>query len=98
MGGSSWPARQITQKIKLNAVQKGTLSSITQLSARMQKLILATCPQQMPATPAARLDAALDRLDGLFYAAKIMQPALESFFGSLDNGQKRRFNTISAMR
>jgi hypothetical protein len=43
----------------------------------MAKFVAAACPQDIPATPLARLDAEADRLTVLLYAAMAMRPALD---------------------
>jgi hypothetical protein len=43
----------------------------------MAKFVAAACPQDIPATPLARLDAQADRLTVLLYTAMAMRPALD---------------------
>jgi hypothetical protein len=88
----SWPTKDIERKVALTAPQRAQLASLAKLSDQMQKSLLATCPQQTPTTVPARFDAALDRFDGLFFAAATLQPAFDGFYRSLRPEQKAQFD------
>jgi hypothetical protein len=45
-------------------------------------------------TPPARLDAAGKHLEAMLQAVQTVEPALSDFYGSLDDSQKARFNSI----
>ena len=48
----------------------------------------------MPLTPPGRLAAMETRLKAMIEAANTVKPALESFYSSLTNEQKARFDRI----
>ncbi len=62
--------------------------------ARRFPLLQAACPEDMPLTPPGRLAAMETRLKAMIEAANTIKPALESFYSSLTNEQKARFDRI----
>lgn len=91
MRGADWPVRALEEKLNLQKKQRAGMAMVDQLSERMEKSILASCPPKQPRNLLARFDAGLDRLDALFYAANILHPAIEGFYGSLSENQQQRF-------
>jgi hypothetical protein len=57
-------------------------------------VLQAACPDETPLTPPGRLAAMQTRLQAMVDAAKTVKPALDSFYASLDNEQKARFDRI----
>src|SRR6266849_2030562 len=62
--------------------------------ANAVEVLHAACPIDAVATPLARLDAMAKRLDAMLRAVDLVRPALESFYDSLRDEQKARFNAI----
>ncbi len=58
-------------------------------------MILATCPAHPPLTPPGRLDAVRDRLQAMLRAIDVVRPALQSFYASLSDDQKARFDALA---
>jgi hypothetical protein len=52
----------------------------------------------MPQTPLDRFDAVGTRLNAMESAIKMVRPALASFYDSLTDEQKARFNTLGPSR
>jgi hypothetical protein len=52
----------------------------------------------MPQTPLDRFDAVGTRLNAMENAIKTVRPALASFYDSLTDEQKARFNTLGPPR
>jgi len=50
----------------------------------------ADCPQDVGAAPAARLEAVEQGIDATLAAFDTVEPALQSFYGALDDEQKAR--------
>src|SRR5262249_21638160 len=62
--------------------------------ARALDLLTTSCPTELPSTPTARLAAMHQRLDAMLVAVRTVRPALEKFYGLLDDEQKARFNAL----
>jgi hypothetical protein len=56
----------------------------------------ANCPVDQTRTPPGRVAAMEKRLNAMMEAIKIVQPALQSFYGSLTDEQRARFNQLGA--
>ena len=57
-------------------------------------ILQAACPDETPITPPGRLAAMEKRLQAMIDSANTVKPSLESFYASLTNEQKARFNLI----
>ena len=90
-----WPVDQIARAVRPNKDQQVSLRTLGELSAQMGQLMMASCPRQKPATPSARLDVVVDRLDTMFFATVNMAAALTDFYQSLSDEQKARLDSLS---
>ena len=54
------------------------------------------CPTTDPMTPVSRLQAMIIRLQTMLDAIAIVRPALESFYSSLSDEQRARFDAMQA--
>jgi hypothetical protein len=88
------PVQRLQQVIEPNAQQQGAFDELKKMSDNAAGAVQASCPTQMPKTPAARLDAAKTRLSAMVDAMKTVRPKLEQFYASLNDEQKARFNAI----
>ena len=89
------PSEQIQQTVQPNEQQSAALEALKAASTKAADILNGTCPSQPPATPGVRLDAMAKRLDAMGEAVKMMRPALQTFYASLDDEQKARFNTMN---
>lgn len=90
-----WPADQIARAVRANRVQQASLEALSQTSSQMGLMMAGSCPQKVPATPLARLNAALDWIDTVLFAATNMVVVVDDFYQSLNDGQKSKLNTLS---
>src|SRR5581483_8312581 len=99
-GVTAWPFADIERKVRLNAEQKGLLSDIRKASQDAAATFKASCPPEdsFPLTPPGRLDAMTARLEATLQAVQTVRPALETFYASLNDEQKERFNEIGPKR
>jgi hypothetical protein len=61
-----------------------------------QDFLKANCSAEEALTPPGRVAAMEQRLNAMLEAIKIVQPALESFYGSLTDEQRARLNQLGA--
>jgi hypothetical protein len=85
---------RITNSVNPTAEQQEPLKTLTEISAGMAKLMIASCPAEPPATATARLDAVLARLDAMLYAVVVTATPLQGFYASLTDEQKARFDAL----
>jgi hypothetical protein len=74
--------------------QKGALDRLSDATQKAVDALQATCPSSTPLTPVGRLEVMEQRINAILSAAKTIQPALESFYASLNGEQKARFNEL----
>jgi len=95
-GVTAWPYADIERKVGLNADQKQLLGDVKSAGDKAAAAFKASCPSEnaFPLTPPGRLTAMTARLDATLGAVQMVKPALETFYASLSDEQKERFNEI----
>ena len=88
------PAQRIEQAVKPAQQQLDALDRLKIASADAANQLRTSCPSQLPVTPLDRFDAIGKRLQAMDQAIKTVRPALVSFYDSLTDEQKARFNTL----
>jgi hypothetical protein len=95
-GITAWPIAEIESKVGLHGEQKQLLADVKSAGSKAAAVFKATCPSEnaFPLTPPGRLASMTGRLDATLSAVQIVKPALETFYDSLSDEQKERFNQI----
>jgi hypothetical protein len=95
-GITAWPTAEIESKVGLNRDQIQLLGDVKTAGTKAASVFRATCPSEnaFPLTPPGRLASMTARLDATLEAVQTVRPALETFYGSLNDEQKERFNAI----
>jgi hypothetical protein len=74
--------------------QEGKLKELETATNDAVSILQAACPDEVPMTPPGRLEAMETRLRAMVEAANTVKPSLDSFYSSLDDEQKARFNKL----
>lgn len=91
-----WPTAVVGQMLQLNAVQDAALERLQQaIDQAVTGLNKAACPDEMAATPEARLDAMVRRLWAIRDAGIYIRTPLQAFYDILDDGQKAKLKAPS---
>ena len=88
------PIERIADAVRPRGEQEAALDRLREATANAVAALQGACPDTVAATPVGRLDAMASRLDALIAAARTVEPALESFYGSLSDEQKAQFNIL----
>jgi hypothetical protein len=88
-----WPAAEIEKRLGLNDTQRDALRALQEANATAMG-ILGACPPTDTTTPPARLDAVDARLDAMQQAVYLVSTALGSFYATLSDEQKAKFEAI----
>jgi uncharacterized protein YjbI with pentapeptide repeats len=88
------PVERIEQSVKPTQEQQDAFARLKIASTEAANQLQASCPTQTPQSPMDRFDALAKRLGAMAEAIKTVRPALASFYGSLTDEQKARFNTL----
>jgi hypothetical protein len=92
------PTARIEQALHPTDVQRAALQTLDDATAKAADYLKANCSAEQALTPPGPVAAMEQRLNAMLEAIKIVQPALESFYGSLSDEQKARFNQLGAQQ
>ena len=90
-----WSVDDIDQAVQPGTDQHAALAELKQTFASVAGDLHAHCPNPLPATPLARLQAIEARLDASWRAALSMQVAFAGFESHLSAAQKNRFEAMN---
>jgi LTXXQ motif family protein len=93
-GLADLPMNRIDDVVVPTGDQKGALDRLSDATQKAVDALRATCPSSTPLTPVGRLEVMEQRINAILTAAKTIQPALVSFYASLNGEQKARFNAL----
>jgi hypothetical protein len=93
-GLTDWPIDRIAQTVEPNDAQRAALDELKSATATALDILRAACPTDLPSTPTGRLDAMHKRLEAMLQAVRTVRPTLETFYQSLTDEQKARFNAL----
>ena len=94
-GLTDWPVDRIVDAVAPNEEQRALLDALIRASDKAAEGLRAACPRSVAVTPIGRLDALEQQLASLQEAVRIVRPALEKFYASLNDDQKQRFNALA---
>jgi LTXXQ motif family protein len=93
-GLTDWPVERIAQTIEPNDAQRAALDELRGATAKALDVLKAACPTDLPSTPTGRIEAMHERLAAMLQAVRIIRPAMEKLYQSLNDEQKARFNSL----
>ena len=91
---SARPIDEISARVRPTQDQQSGLKPLAETSGGMAKLLISSCPAHAPASAVDRLDAELGRLEAMLYAVSVVNSPLQGFYGTLNDEQKARFNSL----
>ncbi len=89
------PTERIALSINPTEAQRGSLDALNEATTKAADFLKANCPKDENLTPPGRVSAMHQRLNAMLEAIRIVQPALDSFYRSLTDEQKARFNKLA---
>ena len=92
---TGWPIGRIVETVQPTEAQRAALDALKEASTKAVDMLKNACPQELPTIPTGRLEAMETRLEVMLEAVKTVRPALDTFYQSLSDEQKGRFNTIA---
>jgi LTXXQ motif family protein len=87
---ANWPFGTIAKVVVPDEVQSGALEQLRTVTQQAAETLATTCPQTVPAEPVSQLEAVEQAIDAVGGAFAAVQPALQGFYGRLDDEQKAR--------
>ena len=93
-GLTELPIERIEDVVRPTGSQQPGLERLSKANDEAVAALQAACPDSIPQTPVGRLDAIEKRVEAMVQVAKVIQPALQEFYGLLSDEQKSGFNTL----
>ncbi len=93
-GFAEWRPEEIEEAVKPNETQKLALDELKGASARAAEVIIKDCPATIPVKPTERLEFAEKRLETMLQAVKLVHPAFQKFYDTLDDKQRARLDAV----
>lgn len=93
-GVTAWPLADITLAVRPTPEQRTLLDELKTAAANAAGVFKDSCAETYALTPPGRLRAMMNRVSATLEAVKIVRPALESFYNSLNDEQQARFNAL----
>ena len=90
----SLPVQRIEQVVQPNEQQQGVFGNLKRVAQNAANQLRSSCPTAIPQSPVERLVIVEARLKTIVEATKSIHADLESFYASLSDGQKARFNVM----
>lgn len=88
----------IERAVKPTEAQGAAFNELKAISAKAEEAVRKACPGKPPGTPLARLEMVEKRLDAMLAAVRTLRPALQSFYNTLSDEQKSRFDAVGPGR
>src|SRR6201999_182433 len=88
------PIDQVQQAIQPNDAQRAALDDLANASVKAAQDIKAACPTKISLTAPDRLAAMQTRIEAMIAAVGTVQPALDKFYGLLNDEQKARLTAL----
>jgi LTXXQ motif family protein len=88
------PVQRIEQVVQPTEQQRSTFDDLKKATQNAADQLRSSCASAVPRSPVARVDTAATRLRAMANAIKLIRPALASFYASLNDEQKTRFNMM----
>ena len=93
-GVTAWPIAEITRAVRPTPEQRALLDELKTAAAKAADAFKESCVDSYAMTPPGRLRAMTNRVSATLNAERIVRPALEQFYNSLNDEQKARFNAL----
>ena len=93
-GVTAWPIASITRAVQPTPEQRVLLDELKAAAAKAADAFKESCADSYAMTPPGRLRAMTSRVSATLDAVRIVRPALEQFYNSLNDEQKARFNAL----
>jgi hypothetical protein len=86
----NWPFDAIARTVGADETQRKALEGLRDAAKQAAQRLSTECPQDVPAAPAARLEAAEQGIAATLAAFDTVEPRLQAFYATLNDEQKAR--------
>jgi hypothetical protein len=93
-GLTDFPIERIARQVEPDQDQQALLDDVKAATANAVHSLQAACPNDLPSTPTERLAAMRTRIEAMLQAVQVVRPILDTFYESLSDEQKARFDAL----
>nr|WP_249128148.1 Spy/CpxP family protein refolding chaperone [Bradyrhizobium lablabi] len=93
-GITAWPLASITRAVRPTQEQRALLDDLKTAAAKAADVFKQSCDDNYAMTPPGRLRAMTSRIGATLQAVRIVRPALDKFYSSLNDEQQAHFNAL----
>lgn len=93
-GITDLPIDRIQTSLQLSDEQLKALDALKSASSQASNVLQASCTNEVPLTPVARLDEVQKRIDGMVQAVGIVRQPLDDFYNVLNDEQRQKFAAL----
>jgi hypothetical protein len=93
-GLTDFPIERIAEQVNPDQQQRALLNDLKAATVNAVNILQSACPNELPSTPTGRVAAMRSRIEAMLQAVQTVRPPLDAFYGSLNDEQKERFNTL----
>jgi LTXXQ motif family protein len=93
---ANWPLDDISRTVAPDETQRTALENLRGKAKAAGERLAADCPRDVPAAPAARLEAAEQGIAATLSALDTVEPALKAFYAALNDEQKAQLYRMAA--
>jgi len=94
-GFAEWRADRIAELVKLTDAQRAKFDEFKAASIKSAEVMRDACRTDVPDTIVGRTEAMEKRMDTMLQAVHTMRPALETFYATLSDEQKKQLDSSS---
>jgi hypothetical protein len=88
-GFAEWRSDRIAELVKLTDAQRAKFDEFKAASIKSAEMMRNACQTDVPDTIVGRTEAMEKRMDTMLQAVRTMRPALEAFYATLNDEQKK---------
>lgn len=97
-GFAEWRMDRIEAAVRPTEAQRTALNELRAASTKAAETIATTCSAELPSKATERLKLMETRLEAMLQAVKIVRPAFDAFYDSLDDQQRARLDAAGPRR
>lgn len=97
-GFAQWRIDRIENVVRPNDTQRAALNDLRAASTKARDSLVTSCPKDEPNTSVERLSFMEKRMEAMLAAIRIVRPAFEAFYSTLDSDQKSRLDAMGPGR
>jgi len=90
------PTERIARAVNPTEPQRNALDALNEAATRGAEFLRTNCSMAEPLSPTSRVVAMEQRLKTMSEAIRIVEPALQNFYGLLTDEQKAHFNQLGS--